>query len=126
MLAQGINCPTGLILRGIDRGPRRLDKVDETSLKLLRSLVVAPACGCLFKFDAPGTDKFEEGVVTHQKIRPVPQRAGLRAEAAQSSSSMHRQAALQAAATRPATSRRSYCVRPHQYRPASAADQAHD
>src|SRR5262249_21496998 len=99
MFAQCINCPTALILRGINRRPRRLDKVDEACLKPLRLLVVAPECGSGLKFSAPGTDEFEEA------IHRIAFRLGLRATAATPPESTSQQAALQAAATHPGTSR---------------------
>ena len=69
MFAQRIDGPTALILRGINRRPRRLDKVDEACLKPLRFLVVAPECGSGFKFSATSTDEFEERAI--HRIRPV-------------------------------------------------------
>jgi hypothetical protein len=58
-----------LILREIKCWPRRLDKVDEASLKMLRSLVVAPECGSYLKFSATSTNELEEAAI-HQ-IHPV-------------------------------------------------------
>src|SRR5215831_7034904 len=78
MFAQCINCPTGLILRWINRWPRRLDEIDEGSLKPLRLLVVAPECGSYLKFSTPGTDEFEEAI--HRTASW--DQAGLRAKAA--------------------------------------------
>src|SRR5262249_3112388 len=119
MFAQCINCPTGLILRGVECWPRRLNEIDEAGLKPLRLLVVAPEYSSYLKFSAPGTDEFEEA------IHRIAFRVCLRAKAVQPTS-MSRQAALQAASTHRVTFRKSCGVRSHQYRPASAAFPARD
>ena len=78
MFAQCINCPTGLILRGVECWPRRLNEIDEAGLKPLRLLVVAPECGRCLKFSAPGTDEFvalSRSKVVFSPSRPVPLRA---------------------------------------------------
>src|SRR5215472_1404503 len=118
MFAQCINCPTGLILRGIERRPCRLDKIDEASLKMLRLLVVAPARGSYLKFSAPGTDEFEEA------IHRIAFRFGLRATAATPPESTSQQAALQAAATHPGTFRKSFGAGRYRCLLASAASPA--
>src|SRR5262249_38079168 len=100
MFAQCINCPTGLILRGVECWPRRLNEIDEAGLKPLRLLVVAPEYSSYLKFSAPGTDEFEEA------IHRIAFRVCLRAKAAQPTP-MSQRAALPAAATRPATFQRS-------------------